>query len=100
MAKSRIAALVMIEKTMFSTTFLLAFLASLMASGIFIMSLDIRIILPVSLANAEPEMPIEIPISAAANAGASFRPSPTMAVGPSFLNSEMIFTLSSGKSSA
>lgn len=100
MAKARMATLVMTDNTMFSITFLRAFLASLMASGIFLRSFDIRIMSPVSLASAEPEMPIEIPISAEANAGASFKPSPSMAVGPSFLNSVMIFTLPSGKSSA
>jgi len=100
MAKPIIAALVVIDRMMFCSTFRRVLLASLMASGIFLMSFDIRIMLPVSLASAEPEMPIEIPISAEANAGASFIPSPIMAVGPSLLNSEMIVTLSSGNSSA
>ena len=39
-----------------------------MAWGIFRMSFDIRIIFPVSLANVDHQMPIEIPISAVANA--------------------------------
>ncbi|KAH7849879.1 hypothetical protein Vadar_024385 [Vaccinium darrowii] len=44
----------------------------------------LRITLPVSVARAKPEMPIEMPMSAVANAGASFIPSPTIAVGASF----------------
>jgi hypothetical protein len=71
-----------------------------MAFGTFLRSLDIRITCPVSVASAEPEIPIEMPISAVANAGASFRPSPIIAVGPSFLSSLIIVALSSGRSSA
>ena len=64
------------------------------------MSLVIRITSPVSIARAEPEIPIDIPISAVAKAGASFKPSPIMAVGPSLLKSLMSLVLSSGRSSA
>uniref|UniRef100_A0A7C9AL78 Uncharacterized protein n=1 Tax=Opuntia streptacantha TaxID=393608 RepID=A0A7C9AL78_OPUST len=88
------------EKAIFWITFHWAFLASFMAWGIFLMSFDMRTTCPVSVASAEPETPIEIPTSAMANAGASFTPSPTIAVGPSSLYSWMILALSSGKSSA
>ena len=39
-------------------------------------------------------------LSAIANAGASFRPSPIIAVGPSFLSSLIVVALPSGRSSA
>nr|GMD25730.1 NAD-dependent DNA ligase [Ipomoea batatas] len=100
MATARIAALIVIETMTFSMIFLRTLLASLMAFGILPRSLDVRITWPVSMARAEPETPIDSPTSAVANAGASFKPSPVMAVAPSFLNSLISFALSSGSSSA
>lgn len=100
MANPTMAALVEIDIITFSMTFLLTFLANRAVLGILWMSFDIRMIPPVSVASAEPETPMEIPISAVASAGASFTPSPIMAVGPFFCNSVMILDLSSGRSSA
>ncbi|KAJ0523168.1 hypothetical protein HanIR_Chr10g0490781 [Helianthus annuus] len=65
---------------MFSNIFLRVFRASLTAIGIFRTSFDIKITCPVSVASADPDIPIEIPISAVAKAGASLIPSPTIAV--------------------
>jgi len=84
-AKARTPALVATEKMMFWMTLWRVLLASFMAFGIFLMSFDIRMTCPVSVASAEPDTPIEIPTSAVANAGASLTPSPTMAVIPSGL---------------
>ncbi|WVZ20528.1 hypothetical protein V8G54_007850 [Vigna mungo] len=99
-ANASIALLKPTEIMTFSMSFLVVFLASRMASGIFRMSFDKRIALPVSFARAEPDIPIEIPMSAVANAGASFMPSPIMAVSPSFFKFSMITAFSAGRSSA
>ncbi|KAG9152684.1 hypothetical protein Leryth_025140 [Lithospermum erythrorhizon] len=74
MANATMAALVEIASTIFSITFVRTLLPSRTALGIFRISLDIRITFPVSVASAEPETPMDMPISATAKAGASFRP--------------------------
>lgn len=66
------------------------------APAIFLMSLDMRATSADSMATAEPSTPIAIPTSAAANAGASLIPSPTMAVIPSLFSSPINLSLSSG----
>ncbi|BAT00725.1 Os07g0232950 [Oryza sativa Japonica Group] len=54
----------------------------------------------VSIAAADPEMPMDTPTSAAASAAASFIPSPTIIVGPNLaLRPLTSRTLSSGRSS-
>lgn len=98
-ASARMAAFVMTDNATFSMIFRRVNLESLMASGILRMSLDMSVMCPVSVAIAEPAMPIEIPTSAVANAGASFMPSPTMAVDPSFFSCLIILIFSSGSSS-
>lgn len=99
-ASPRMAAFVVTDNATFSMIFRRVVLESLMACGIRRMSLDMRVMCPVSVATAEPATPIEIPTSAVAKAGASFIPSPTMAVDPSFFSSLMIVIFSSGSSSA
>lgn len=99
-AKAIMASLVTMERAMFWITFHLACLEILTTFGMFRMSLDMRTTWPVCVASADPEIPIEIPTSAVARAGASFMPSPTMPTAPSFLNSVTSLALSSGRSSA
>lgn len=100
-ARARMAAFVATDSTRFSMILRRVFLPSRMASGIFRTSLDIKVMWLVSMATAEPDIPIEMPTSAVNSAGASFIPSPTITVGPSFpLRSFRILTLSSGRSSA
>jgi hypothetical protein len=100
-ASPTIASFVITENMMFTMIVRCVLLASRTAFGILRMSFDIRVTWLVSIATAEPDTPIETPTSALANAGASFMPSPTISVGPSFsLSSPTILTLSSGRSSA
>ncbi|CAA7407423.1 unnamed protein product [Spirodela intermedia] len=63
-ARARMAAFVATDNTRFSMILRRVLLPSLMASGIFRTSLDIKVMWLVSMATAEPDMPIEIPTSA------------------------------------
>ncbi|MCY1249391.1 hypothetical protein D9M72_629200 [compost metagenome] len=54
----------------------------------------------VSIATSVPMVPMAMPVSAVARAGASLTPSPTMAVGCRVWSVRMIAALSSGRRSA
>lgn len=81
-ARPSIATLVTTEKIMLARTVLCVRLASRMACGILRMSFDMSVMWLVSVATADPEIPMEMPTSAVASAGASFIPSPIIIVGP------------------
>ena len=88
---------------MFSFTIFIVFFDNLIVSTILDGSSVIKTISAASIALSAPSPPIAIPISAKANTGASFIPSPTKASFPfsdfSFNNSSTFSTLPSGKSS-
>ena len=70
---------------------------SFMMYASFPRSSAISAISAVSRAVSEPATPMAMPIVAEAKAGASLTPSPTMAISPTFVNSSIILSFSSGR---
>jgi hypothetical protein len=84
------------ERVTFCPIFQRQFCPSCTASANFLRSFVISATSAVSIATADPATPMAIPTSAAANAGPSFMPSPTIAVTPVAFKFLTIWTLSSG----